>query len=397
MGAKLTAHKLDKTIERYLDALSTSSTSVKRRERANCRQLTRFFDQQDTEVLTPDLVQAWLQATEDHQHDLRQNRLSTVRRLVALTPGHAAEQLAEWIDSNRNRLVQSGRTGKVILLRPSNPKEREEAKRYAMQAQELYDSGAKSRASALAKRAVQSDHCCLLAHALLGVLELEDGRPDIALKRFREALVLSGDPSHRDGMEGIASVLDGLGKTLVSVDHVDEAIEVYDRLRRAGPKWDAISSVALGRIALGKNEPDTAARWFQRGSQLHQYNVFLAQTIAGEPFKALIALCRGMLANPFVPPELVQNDQFRFVDAMPSDTADALMAEAQTYATEWGDTWIRWHFALRVVAETWDHPAVRTFLMRALPMVQRNPTSPRLGAFVHACASQLHADLEARE
>jgi hypothetical protein len=350
----------------------------------------RFIDQTAAERLEPELIEAWLDALHDSEIELRRKRLSTIRRLLAMTPGNQAEQLAGWIDSHRDRLVVGN--GKVILLNRHQDTACEDAERFMDEAERLHMAGASSRASAVARRALKTNPSCLRAHALMGVLELEANRPDLALKRFREALVLSGDPSERNGNDGVAAVLEGLGRTLISVGHLDEAFEVYSRLRVAGPRWNELSCPVLGRIALLRHEADVAAEWFQHGAGINQYSAFLSRCATGEPFRAFIALCRGLLANPLVPPELLHRAERRFQDSFDDETFRVLDESARSYAIGWGDIWIQWPHALKALSELWNHPAIRAYLMRALPVAKRDPASPRLAVFVHACASQLQKD-----
>ncbi|HIA03441.1 MAG TPA: hypothetical protein EYN66_16300 [Myxococcales bacterium] len=393
MEGSPTLQPLNDAVKRYLDALSSSASNVRRRERSNCRHLLRFLGDSPSLQLEPALVEAWLDALHDSEIELRRKRLRTIRRLLAMTPGNQAEQLAGWIDLHRDRLA--GGNGNIILLNRFKDTAKEDAERLMDEAERLHLAGASSRAAAIARRALKTHAICLRAHALMGVLELESDRPDLALKRFREALVLSGDPSERDGNDGIAAVLDGLGRTLISVGHLDEAFEVYSRLRVAGPRWSAISCPILGRIALLRDEPEVAAEWFQHGDAINQYSAFLARCALGDEFRAFIALCRGLLANPFVPPELLQRAERRFQDSMDKDVFRTLDEAASAYALGWADVWIQWPHSLQALGELWDHPAVRGFLMRALPLAKRDPASPRLAVFVHACASQLKQDKRA--
>jgi tetratricopeptide (TPR) repeat protein len=390
MQGNLSLQPFNNAVKRYLDALSNSSSNVRRRERSNCRNLLKFMGRSEARCLEPSLVEAWLDALHDSEIELRQKRLSTVRRLLAMTPGNQAEILAEWIDVNRDRLV--GSNGKVILLHRHINNAQEESERYMNEAERLYQSGASERAGALARRALKTHASCLRALALLGVLDLEGSRPDLALKRFREALVLSGDPSERNGNDGVAAVLDGLGRTLMAVDHLDEAFEVYSRLRAAGPRWDTLACPILGRIALMRDEPEVAAEWFQHGDPINQFNAFMARCAMGEPFRAFIAFCRGVLANPFVPPELLQRAERRFRDSYDPALFETLDESARAYALGWGDLWIQWPHALRALGKLWDHPTIRTYLIRALPIARRDPASPRLAVLVHACALQLKKD-----
>lgn len=376
-------------VRRYLDALSSASIAVRRREHGNCKQLLAFLGAARAPALSRETLAAWLDATGEDGIEARRRRLTTARRLVALTPGEDAERLAVWIDQNRQRLSDGDDGRRVIKLRPDAPTERVTADRYAEHAETIHREGGRTQAAALARRALRHDPVCLRALALLGVLDLEAHRPELALRRFREALVLAGDPVERNGTEGIAAVLDGLGRTLIAVGQLGEAYEVYRRLRTAGPRWNAHASPILGRIALLRDEPEAAAEWLQSSSPIEQFSVFFCRALAGDVQRALIALCRGLLANPFVPPVLLHAAQWRFEESFDPARLEALKVDARRYALEWGDVWARQPALAKIFRELWDHPATRAYLMRVLPLAERDAASPRLAVFVHATASSL--------
>lgn len=382
------------TVRRYLDAIGGAPLSVRRRERAHCDQLLEFLQDGD-QLLDRRSVEAWLGSGADGGAEVARHRLATLRRLVALTPGGAADELALWIDANRQRILRAYAPKVVPLRARQEPNDREVADRFATEARSCYERDEPRRARALARRALRLDACCLEAHAVIGSIELDEERPEAALRQFRQALVLSGDPGERRGTEGIAQVLDGLGRTLMAVHCLDEAYEVYRRLVHAGPRWNTRCGPILGRITAVLERPEEAAGWFATGAPVHQYGVLLARLREHDTFRAAIAFCRGLLANPYVPACLLSDAEPRFRDAFSAARVAELDAEAQVYADDWSDLWTRWRELLPWLHAMWDHPATRSFLMRALPASQRAPTSPRLGVFVHQAASAIKADLEA--
>ena len=383
---------LQSTVRRYLDALGSASMAVRRRERANCQNLLKFIDQEGLVDLSP-AIETWVQAAGD-TGDARRRRVTTLRRLFALTPGAEADNLAAWIDANRKRLIGSRINGKVVSLHgPSPDPDRDAAEDYATQGRKYYEDGDFQRARALARRALKLDPCCLHAHALYGLLELIEDRPDAALRQFRQALVLGGDPGERRSTEGIARVLDGLGQTLLAVGCFEEAYEVYRRLRHASEEWSEHCAPVLGRTALMVDRPEDAAEWFATTGPLGQFNVLMARLACGDPFRASIAFCRGILENPFVPPELLSGAERRFEDSFDDDETARLREQAEGYLLEWGPIWEQDTTQLPQLARLWDHPATRSFLMRALPISTRNPASTRLAVFIHAAASALKKDL----
>ncbi len=378
------------TVERYLSAIGGASMTVRRRERANCQRLLAFLDANDL-PLEARAVEAWLDSAGPHKPDARRRRLTTVRRLLALTPGAQADNLSSWIDANRDRLIGRGRNGKVVALHPVEPgsDDREQARRIAEQGFELFEEGDLVGARALARRAIKIEPSCLLGHALLGQVELEDNRPDAALRQFRQALVFAGDPGERDSTEGIARVLDGLGKTLLGLGCLEEAYEVYRRLRHASEEWSMRTGPVLGRTALLLDQFAEAAEWFGTGEPLDQYNAAMARLVDGDIFRAAIALCRGLLVNPFVVPEMLHAAELRFASGISDDRREELGDQAKCYSLEWGGLWARRPGLNDALQRLWDQPALRTFLMRALPIAERNPASPRLAVLIHQTASTI--------
>ena len=387
MGQGNSTVALARIVQRYLDAIGGSPTAVQRREGSNCRNLLKYLANRGTEELSKEAVEDWLELTSAGRTENRRRRLSTVRRLVALTPGPEAEHIATWIDTNRTRLIRSGVQGKVVAIRPEPGRDVDRGRETFERAEAWYDRDEPQRARALVRRALRLDPYCLKAHALLGVIALEAGRPEAALRQFREALVLSGDPGERDGMEGVPEVLEGLGRTLRSIGCVDEAYEVYTRLRMAGKGWHDHSVPILGAVSLQRGKVSEAAEWFARGAPVQQFNVHLVRLLEDEPLRAMISFCRGVLSNPFVPPTLLGPGD-RFAECFSSAQVTQLQGEARRFQTLWGSQWTDYG-AQEIMSLVWEHPATRGFLMRSLPLFLRMPTSPKLGAFVHAAAASL--------
>jgi tetratricopeptide (TPR) repeat protein len=379
---------LEATVERYLAAIGGASMTVRRRERANCRHLLGYLENNEA-LLDPATVELWLESAGLAGSDARRRRLTTVRRLMALTPGPQADNLALWIDANRPRLIGRKPKGKVVQLRPveSGADDRRQAMRYAKEGFELFDGGDLNGARALARRALKVETSCLMAHALLGRVELDEGRLDAALRQFRQALVFAGDPGERESHKGIARVLDGLGRTLCALGADEEAFEVYRRLVHAGPEWAIRISPELGRLALGMDRTGEAADWFAAGAPLDQYGAVLARLVDDDAFRAAIALCRGLLGNALVVPELLTGAERRFTDDLEADELTAMRDEARRYALLWAGIWARRPGLDASLKRLWDHPSIRTFLMRARPLARRNPASPRLAVLIHQAAS----------
>jgi tetratricopeptide (TPR) repeat protein len=381
---------IDEVVRRYLAAIQGVSRGLRRRERANCLSLLEHLGGQGALMPTQDLIHDWLF---DAPVETRRRRLTTLRRLLALTPGTDAAHLARWIDDNRRQLGAPPRHEKVIPIFRHDLVARETARDRARQARALYDEGNFEASRALAEEALESDPASMPAHAVVGMLHLEDGRPFAALQQFRQALVLGGDPAERDGIEGIPEVLSGLGRALLLVGCVDEAREVYTRLVRAGPEWRRHSAPYLGRIALLLDQPEAAADAFIDGSPLDQFNVMLARLRTGESMKASIAFYRAILENPFVPPILLRQDEHRFLETLPEEDVERRLAEARRYTTDHAEFWARWPGLLRKLRRYWDLPATRSFLMRALPMQLRSPAAAQLAVLVHSAATKATAEL----
>ena len=229
---------------------------------------------------------------------------------------------------------------------------------------------------------------------MLGVLSLEADQPGHALRQFRAALVLSGDPSDRNGLEGVPEVLHGLGRTLLRVGCFEEAREVFVRLRYAGPEWRALAEPVLGRIAIGASDLAQAAVHFAAAPAIHQFNVAMVRMLTGEPMRTAIAYFRGLLANPHVPPVLLERVDLRFQFALGEETSHRLEAAARAFAIDWGPVWTPQPELLAALARLWDHPLSRSFLMRALPLCRREPASPRLAVYVHSAATELSVFFE---
>jgi tetratricopeptide (TPR) repeat protein len=389
-----TALSWTETVDRYLDALRGASPSVRRREGANARSFLRHLNEHESDQLSREAIRQWLDASGEASHELRSRRFTTLRRLMALMPGRFADEMAAWMDTNRKQLTSGGsRGGKVIAIQAwrSRPQERiEQAERYMSDARRAFDRGEYSGAGALARRALKSHPACLGAHALLGILDLESKRPDLALRRFREAMVLAGDPGDRRDMEGIASVLDGLGRTMLYVGQVSDARDVYRKLARVSRAWEASTGPILGRIALMKGELEEAVHWFGvDDNSIGQYNVFLARMMESSAMKAAIAFCRATLGNPLVPPILTRTAEERFRESLDDARVSELSEAAHQYGEDFADLWAIEPWLIPAFCALWDHPATRSFLMRALPLSQSNPASPRLAVFVHVAASKL--------
>jgi len=351
--------------------------------------LQRFLTRLDGEALDAQAVESWLRTGGDGTSESRRRRLSTLRRLLALTPGAEAESLAAWLDSNRRRLIGRDWGGKVVSLHSPDTSDRELAERYAKQARRWYQEGGTRRVRALARRALRLDPCCLEAHALLGSLELDNGRPEQALRQFRQALVLGMDPGERRDVEGIAEVLYGLGQTLVEVRCFSEAYEVFQRLRFANAQWHQRCAPVLGRIAMRLDRPAEAADWFGGGAPVDQFSACAARILDGDLFRASIAFYRGLLTNLFVPAALLPTAERRFENAFSFEDSVALDDQASTYVAQWRELWARWPELLPTLRRLWDHAATRTFLMRAVPLIQREPGSAKLAVLVHTAASEV--------
>jgi len=221
-------------------------------------------------------------------------------------------------------------------------------------------------------------------------MELQAGRPDRALRQLRQALVMAGDLSGEPDVDGVAAVLDGLGRAMIYVGHVDDAYDVYMRVVRINREWEGKASGTMGRLCLLRDEPGEAARWFQLSSEpLRHYDVFLAHVESGNALQSMISLGRGLLTNPLVPSELLARSEGRFEESFEPELAQSLRKAAHEYAVSHRELWDRDPTMRGFLAALWDHPAVRTFLMRALPLAKRSPTSTRLAVFIHNMASQL--------
>jgi tetratricopeptide (TPR) repeat protein len=313
-----------------------------------------------------------------------------------MTPGADAERLAAWLDANRQQLIDSGATAKVVAIRSPTETGREEAEACAQKALDHQREGDLERAEALARHALSLHPSCLRAHALLGILKLESNQPETALEQFRQALVLSGDPQDRNGITGITDVLAGLGRTLMSLGCLEEAFEVFDRLRRTQTEHAAVARAALGHIAFLKDEVETSATWFAQCDPIHQYNVYLGRSLQGEAFTGAIGLCRGLLANPFVPSVLLGVER-RFEELVSNQQLQIWNAEARQYVDDWGELWLRWPGMVDRLREDWDSPAIRKFMMRTTPILLKTPTSPRLAVWIHRTATELVAEDASRD
>jgi len=301
--------------------------------------------------------------------------------------------MALWLDNNRKRLLGARSRHRVVPLHSlpdASTQAREEALRYAKEAERWYNEGSRARSMPLAKRALKVNPACLRAHALIGVLELQADRPERALRQLRQALVLAGDLSGEPDVDGVAAVLDGLGRAMIYVGHVDDAYDVYLRVVRINREWEGKAAGTMGRLALLRDEPTESARWFQLSCEsLRHYNVFLAQVESGNALQAMISLGRGFLTNPLVPSELLARTERRFEDSFECDLAESMGKEAHNYAVSHRELWDRDPTMRDLLAALWDHAATRTFLMRALPVAKRSPASARLAVFIHNMASQL--------
>ena len=380
---------LANTVRRYLSAIESAAQHVRRREQANCKNFLRYLDQEGR--LDESTVGTWITRAGSARSEVRQRRLSTVRRLLAMTPGADAERLATWLDQNRQQLLQSGHTAKVVALRSPTEASKVEAEQCAEKAYVFREKGELERAEALARHALTHHPACLRAHALIGLLKLEANQPETALEQFRQALVLSGDPHDRNGIEGITDVLAGLGKTLLHLGCVDEAFEVYDRLRRAQTVHADDARAALGRIAFLKDEVDTAAQWFSKCSPTLQYNVYLARSLQGERFSAAIALARGIITNPQVPCMLLGIPN-RYANMLAAEQQEEWERNAREFTEEWGDLWLRWPGIIERFKQDWESPVIRKFMMRIAPVFISSPTSPRLAVWIHRAATELQLD-----
>jgi len=384
---------LAKTVDRYLDALRGSSLQIRRRERSNCSSLLQFLKQSGALELNEKFVEAWLDRAGEANTDTRLRRFSTLRRLVALSSGKETIRVAQWLDRNRKRILGARSRLQVVPIRSlldTSQQERDEADRYAREAERWFEEGSRARARPLAKRALKHNPGCLRAHALIGRLDLDAGHPGRALRQLRQALVMSGDLGAEPDVNGIGVVLDGLGQAMIYVGHVDDAYDVYTRVVRISREWESKAAPTMGRLALLRDNPVEAANWFQLSSEsLRHYNVFLAHVEAGDPMRAMIALGRGLLTNPIVPSELLASSEGRFEESFDEDRAATLRGEAHVYAISHRELWDR-DPTMRDLLETlWDHAATRSFLMRALPVAQRTPQSARLAVFIHTMASKL--------
>ncbi len=384
---------LAKTVDRYLDALRGSSLQIRRRERSNCNSLLRFLKQSGALELSGKFVETWLDRAGEANSDTRLRRFSTLRRLVALSSGKDTIRVAQWLDHNRKRLLGARSRLRVVPIRSlleTSQQERDEGDRYAKEAERWFEEGSRARARPLAKRALKHNPACLRAHALLGRLELDADRPERALRQLRQALVMAGDLGAEPDVNGIGLVLDGLGQAMIYVGHVDDAYDVYTRVVRISQAWESKVAPTMGRLALLRDNPVEAANWFQlSGESLRHYNVFLAHVEAGEPMRAMIALGRGFLTNPIVPTELLASSEGRFEDSLDDELAASMRDDAHAYAISHRELWDR-DPTIRDLLETlWDHAATRSFLIRALPVAQRNPQSARLAVFIHTMASKL--------
>ena len=391
MGSTYAPDALEGVVSRYLDALAGANLALRKGERDNCRNLLRYL-RRVGEGLSPGTAEPWLTGEGSLTRNARKRRAATLRRLVALAGGPEADLVADWLDQNRGRLVGRGGGGtqeKVVMLREPESEE-EIAKRYTTEARDYHTKGAPTRARALARRALRLDPICLEAHALLGILALEDQRPDAALRQFRQALVLSSDPTGRT-VDGVAQILNGLGRTLLSVSCYEEAYEVYRRLRHASQEWNDLCLPILGTASLMLEKPDEASEWYSRSTPLMQYNTLLARLLADDRNRRLvgIALCRGLLANPFVPSALIADAEPRFRELFDDKERARLDTEARRFAADHDEIWKRWDGPLETFRTLWDSPAIRSFLMRALPVAAKNPASPRLPVLIHQTAQKL--------
>ena len=386
MQTPATRHLAD-SVRRYLSAIESAAQHVRRREQANCRNFLRYLD--EVGRLDESTVETWICRSGSARSEVRRRRLSTIRRLLAMTPGPDAERIAGWLDTNRKHLMQSDQTAKVVAIRPASETHREDAEQLADKAHTLHAEGEIDRAEALARHALAQHPACLRAHALLGVIQLEAQRPEAALNQFRQALVLSGDPYDRDGIEGITDVLAGLGRTLMTLDCLDEAFDVYNRLRLSRTAHAITARAALGRIAFLKDEVDTAATWFSQCEPLLQYNVYLARSVQGERFQAAIALSRALIANPLLPCSLIGLNQ-TYTNMWPDEARRNWSLQARSYTDDWGELWLRWPGIVEGLRQDYESPAIRKFMMRIATTVLENPTSPRLAVWIHRAASTLN-------
>ena len=379
---------LDDVVRRYLPAIASADKSLRRRERAHCASLLEHLDDHAASAPTPALVEDWLEGVPS---DARRRRLTTLRRLLALTPGADAAELARWLDEHRKALnVDSG--DNVVQLFREDSQARQAARREALEARTRLAEGDREQAQYLAARALELDPACMPAHAVVGDLALDDERPFAALQQFRQALVLGGDPAERDGIEGIPDVLAGLGRALLTLGCLEDAREVYLRLARAGFEWRRHSATPLGRIALLLEESETAAEAFGEGPPIDQYNVMLARLRTNELTKAAIAFYRAVLENPLVPARLLKLED-RFAESLDGEEFARRDGEALAYQATFGELWSRTRGGARWLRRFWDYPGTRSFLMRALPLRASNPGSPRFGVLIHAAATAAIRDL----
>ncbi len=381
---------MDDVVRRYLGAIQGAQTRVRRRERANCLSLLSLLGDESSLIPSERLIEQWLG---DASHDTRRHRLTTLRRLLAITPGDDAAALANWVDENRRRLTKS--IDKVVPLFPSGARQRSEARREATEALDLLARGDAERARFLADHALELDPACMPAHAVVGTIELDAQRPFAALQQFRQALVLAGDPSERDGIEGIPDVLAGLGRALLVLGCLDEAREVFMRLSRAGSEWRRHSATPLGRIAFVLDEPESAVELLADGRPIDQFSVMLARLRLAEPLKAAIAFYRGLLDNPFVPATLLRLGDKRFENAFPAEMRDEKLRAAKAYAIEFAEFWARAPGTLRLLRRHWDLPTTRAFMMRTLALEGITPASARVAVWVHAAAKAAVQELGA--
>jgi arylsulfatase A-like enzyme/Tfp pilus assembly protein PilF len=175
----------------------------------------------------------------------------------------------------------------------TDPKEKVHLHRKIMRAQSLVGGDEAARATELLRQTLEEDPNLLDAHQMLGNLELDGGRPEVAAGHFESALAL--DDHHKPSLFGLATSHHRLGRT-------EEALIGYRRLLEIAGQ-DSKATLAIADIEVERGDLRAAESALQAaalpGAQALLFNrLGEVQALAGRPDEARRSLETAINGNP---------------------------------------------------------------------------------------------------